>query len=491
MGLSLAEVQSMRNLIVSILMCSALLGCGGGDGGSSYTPDNSSALSDGETLARKFYVSCGIGNDLDCQSVALFVQAISYSSYSSCSSFIAGEIEGKTVMATNIHCLEGVTRDDECREKIAFSFARVGRYTSETASCGRILKVSPHNSKLDPDFAFLLLNKKIDRPNLKLSVQGVKNDENLSVIHFDTDLVRYSSTINKTDCKSVMGSTFNLAYTSETSPTLALYGCRLQHGNSGSAILNANGEVSAILQAGAADEEQIETQKMFDSSLRDYTKNVDLTLVNIATNLACIEYPEIGLVLKSGNLCQQKADSYSAQSFNGTQKEAIRKIEREMRAWVTDKNLIVFPQFNIDRTARGQKVMSISSGPLCFMPPSPNNEWLKKYKRRYWFGYSSEANELVSFKMWAVNMEVDELGRLKTSVESGEKYVSIKFNPNDLVKNGSSESSIYDSTSSFSGIQRSVDSNWLSRKVFGGLFQSRTTLSFCTEAQVREALRSQ
>lgn len=458
LGPQFANTTRMRKILLLALVCAVLSGCGDGND----RPPGPAAYGEGQALAKLSQVTCDIDDESKCISAALFVRAVSHYSNFGCSSFIAGEISGRTVMATNRHCLGDISTNKQCQEKVGFSFAKAQGYAADIAGCSRILKMSKEQNTSAPDFAFILLDRKISRPALKMTSNGVENGELYDVIHLDINHSDGSAKIRKTSCEAVMNSIIVMDYIADTSPRVALYGCGLIKGNSGSAVLNQSGEVTSILQAGAADKNRVERHQKEDSEYREITKNFDLTQSNIATNLACIDFPALGLNPIRENACQRRVDPRKID--RASLDDALKQYERESIAWLNSQDLIIAPKIKTVVHNDFPERMEISTRPFCFISPQQGS-WLRKYKRKYWFGYESTAVEKIPFLSWQITKEIDDHARPRFFISTTKRLISISFNPNDLYNNGSTKVTVQNGQ--------------------GLVSSSSLTIKFCTEADYK------
>lgn len=271
---------------------------------------------------------------IDCEflacpaSVGVLVRS-TITSAGTCTTWIAGEYEGKTVVITNRHCVEDMFN---CAEEVAVKFPR----TRETAQCLRTLRVSEFalGSKQSepnrvPDYAVLQLDRRLNEAPLPISQAGLA--PMTDSITLRKAWVQGDRWIEMREERCATGTAGLLTpdYTSALSPNISTFGCRVKGGVSGSPVLNPAGEVAAMIQIGPADQ----------ASSRAYDPRFDMSAMNqlmhgAATNLACVNSPEIGLVRSPS--CNLPADyvgtrmgDYAARLMkqNLLESEMLKRIE--------------------------------------------------------------------------------------------------------------------------------------------------------------------
>lgn len=233
---------------------------------------------------------------IDCQGgcpagVGLLVKS-SISGAGRCTTWIAGEYEGKTVVVTNKHCVQDMV---DCASEVAVSFAR----TRETAQCLRALQISEFSlgaaesePNRVPDYAVLQLDRRLSETPLPISQLGLAPmTANVTLRKAWIQGDRWVE-MREEVCATGAAGMMAPDYTSADSPNISTYGCHLKGGVSGSPVLNPSGQVAAMIQIGPGD--QASSSQKYDP--RFDMSAMDRLVHGAATNLACVNSPEIGLV---------------------------------------------------------------------------------------------------------------------------------------------------------------------------------------------------
>lgn len=218
------------------------------------------------------------------------------------------------IILTNSHCIPyGVKNnpDFSCKGKAWIMFPSAGSYKKESFDCERLLnfsKLSDNFSK-EQDYAFFKTSTKIHRPILTINTEGLKNQESYHIPRMSPidSNGRIVGLINNTKCTVYEGTYAQGLVENDQSPIKFMSDCLIIKGNSGSPVLNKNGEVVSVIQ-GHINSEIVATK------LRLNSYNVTLSSMNqlvIATNMSCVNPPSsvrtIGPVA-SQEICFDKSE---------------------------------------------------------------------------------------------------------------------------------------------------------------------------------------
>lgn len=208
---------------------------------------------------------------------------------STCTTWVAGELDGKTIVMTNKHCVENVRN---CAEDLAFRFPG----TNESAQCQKILKISEFQledrkgrSTQAPDYSIILLDRKLTAKSLPLSQEGLLARSPITIRKAWSTGNR-SVEMKEHSCETGAPSVLARNYTTPTSPNISLIGCGVKSGVSGSPILNLKGEVAAIVSLGPKTD-----GTMSPSNQGTVTTDFNPKEFAVATNISCVEYSSLGL----------------------------------------------------------------------------------------------------------------------------------------------------------------------------------------------------
>ncbi len=301
-------------------------------------------------------------------SVALLIAKESAESLTVCTaSLVTGDI-----VFTNKHCLppELMSAGSDCRGQVLIKFPETPEYRAETHDCENVEIVSPYNVLREPrqqtDFAFLRLATKTNRPRLVLDTRGIDDGEILKVIRMTPILEHMKGVISDVKCRAVQNTVVTPLFKSRLSPVVHVNDCPIVKGNSGAPLLGANGRVKGIIQQGKGDPSKAPL--------------ISKTFAR-GTNVACIEFPRIGLFGARAEECEQElSDETEMAALEELWQKQIRfeerAIEIEKRANEHARSAPPFLQWRLEselrpfeddgyETLAGGVLMSVRLDPEC------------------------------------------------------------------------------------------------------------------------------
>lgn len=437
-------------LLLTLIAALAQMGCGkkkssghsGGAGRPAEIPppqsDQFHTSNRATRFSDEFSLSCAAGI---CPAGTGVLFLSTHSSSGTCTAWIAGETEGKTVVMTNRHCVENVS---DCASEVAFRFPE----SRESAQCARILNLSPyhttrHVNTVKPlDYAVIQLDRRLSAKPLPISVQGLAPQSAISIRKAWVMGSRWAE-MREENCETGTANVVVPGYIHALSPTVTFFNCAVKGGVSGSPVLNANGQVAAMVQMGPKDQSSRLTVPGLD------TTEFDLQRMGIGSNMACVESVQLGMVASNPH-CNKDQESI-AQDFD-------KRAERELGKVAIVKAAIAeyFEFLSHDQTALfgwtvrvddGNRVKHTGSDakirlevvPDCVArADEPDNNLKRDFYSAGAFGMFSgwKTKGVVALRSpgWMAALKFDKYGAIKAKFSSGTKFARYAFVPSDLAE---------------------------------------------------------
>ncbi|MGE3262707.1 MAG: serine protease [Bacteriovoracia bacterium] len=240
-----------RSFAISLLLL-ALLGCSKQreDSPAQSLVRTIHVLNEGEanTLAKTARVRCTDSDN--CPSSVGMLTAQQGADIFTCTAFLVGE----DLAATNSHCIPSAVKlmPDLCAERVKLELPSSGEFQTESISCKTLLTVSERPNDFSPDLALIRLSKSTKRIPFAMNKQGVIPGESYTA--YKVNPVRGqpnkpSGEIMKDTCEAVGNSYAFPLYRNESDSIFVGGGCVSAPGNSGSPLLDKNGNAVGLIQA--------------------------------------------------------------------------------------------------------------------------------------------------------------------------------------------------------------------------------------------------
>ncbi len=197
--------------------------------------------------AKKGKLTCAFSGE--CEPALAMISVATSEGVSRCSGVLISEDE----VLTNDHCLgTGVETEDDCNEYVFVHFTN-----DQNRGCSKIKFRSHQQGAHSKDYAIITLDRSVkDRKPMRISKRGFSNRE--KAVIFRVQMTENNSgqeldgIQNRMICSSSHGTVVYSTANSALVPVMSFGDCPVKEGNSGSPILNSNGEVGAIVQANLA-----------------------------------------------------------------------------------------------------------------------------------------------------------------------------------------------------------------------------------------------
>ncbi|MNK08061.1 Trypsin [compost metagenome] len=297
---------------------------------------------------------------------------------------------GKDIILTNRHCIpEDIAQQGApCEGVVQAIFVKDDR-SKEIYACDKVLSIPKDYGTLSPtqerDFAFLKLKKSpTGRQPLKVATSGLVDQETLTAI---TSTPKPSSmnggpgaTLIKKTCKVHMNSMAVDGFTNGFKSVAAFKNCDIVSGNSGSAMVDQDGNLKAVAQANFLNSQNVKSTSELIIRLSEVLKNQKFA---IGTNILCIENDELKLYPKSMG-CDMGTDTYTSKiSERLFDKKALgERLTKHIDLLNEGSEFFIFKVKN-SSSADGT---SFTFEPGCIKGSKDNIPWLTKYEKKALLG---------------------------------------------------------------------------------------------------------
>jgi len=210
-----------------------------------------------------------------------------------CTSFLISP----TLAITNSHCVPNEVRlnTQSSSQTMKLIFPATPLFESQSVMVSEVVKYSTIAGsgaavvgKL-PDYALLKLATPVNRQILSLSNEGVPDNFALTLYRVSpTSNTAIEGELQVDQCESMMNSAVQPSYNNDFTSVISFSGCELEHGNSGSPLLDSKGTVRAILQSNVDDDTRAELTRV-----KEVLSIPKLDFLNIGTNAACMDLPGV------------------------------------------------------------------------------------------------------------------------------------------------------------------------------------------------------
>lgn len=282
----------MKKIILTFVICSLGIACGkkinnskSGSGGGGDRDDRNDHISD--TL-RKFIQkqSHECSDELTCNESVAKLVVVDRQNVKYCT----GTLVGPDVILTSSSCLPKSLRVPSlnCKANVFAIFPGTTFHKKEIVNCEHIVS-SDTNESGDPalwksDFAFIKLDRRVNRKKINISRKGLKEDipYRSYKVDYENDYDSYQKFVY---CYPVYNSYANPFSTDRYSPIVSVRECENLIGNSGAPIIDFSGNLVGIFSG------------KLDKGVSSYISNSNLMIEPMApihhiANTACVKLPK-------------------------------------------------------------------------------------------------------------------------------------------------------------------------------------------------------
>lgn len=358
------DTYRVFSAILLLSLSIVLTGCGHNNVESELGDAKGQRIADNKVDAKEsfsnFSIQCDDQDNCSQSSAAILVYNSDRSAVDVCTAFL---IDRDKIM-TNSHCVKHFKPGSNCTASMKVIFPA---NKQEIAYCKSVIKKG--DLKKDLDYAVIKLDRRLNRKALKVSAEGLVDGDLYSMesVHVTNSL--NARMIRQAKCKAVQNSMAYPNYRTGKSAHVILGDCETQHGYSGSAIVNSNGEVVAI-------NSNVLEINDFNLRMNPKTKYIeaDQQLAYVkAENLHCVLAPGINESIT--DICKAELPIRKRKTTGAAGLE--RKYALEKRIYETNeayKNLHFTTKFEFSEISPDNIVTLV---PTCIKDPAI---WESEYK---------------------------------------------------------------------------------------------------------------
>lgn len=332
-----------------------------------------------------------------------------------CTGFLIAE----DIVATNSHCLPDYLKSSivQCDSKIAIRFmdSSDSSKNKNIFGCKEILDYSEIKT-FSPDYVFFKIEKTGRKPFI-IHKDGLKDNEIVSVAKINPLSFEKGGKLEIEECRVVLNSLLNFKSTSAWSRTGVILECDGIKGNSGSPILNNNGNVIGILQSKMLTQHFQIVKDAFKRFNLELPKNIKPHV--LFTSFSCIDDPVNGLEKAPECLSAEKLHIVDAIGFENEKNSD--NIQMLYNNWKEDLPSIFIYDLKMDATETGMHALA---HPICVKPKDKfyqYDDYVKTYDINSIFSYRAINLEYPHGIVLKINLNVDEYYRLKSEFEFKEE----------------------------------------------------------------------
>lgn len=359
--------------------------------------------------------------------------------------FCTGVLIGKDLIVTSSNCLERNTKlpNISCVNSVFAVFPESSDQEQVSAMCDSVVSSNIIDESVDPslwrnDFAFIRLQKSVDREPVKISRKGMKEGQVLTSIKVDY-LDDQLGSLETSACSPLYNSYANPFSNHWSSPMVPVVDCEFSEGNLGAPLFNKKGELVSLISAkmDPALTSTIMDQNMLEEGVApiQHTSNFACARVPLASEKDFVPNLECYKSIDYSRLDRLRGDILSSKKVH---RKNIEKIREELEA----KNK--YFEWNVDfvSSEKGMTHEAHYGAPKCF---TGIEEWLPEFSRTrfgtltvYGYGFIN-----LRHNAYTLRTKLNRYLKPVSSLSIGEsKLYKVEFNPADAYFSGKTEVSV-------------------------------------------------
>ena len=304
-------------------------------------------------------VSCENTDSARCSpSVGMLITLEKSTDIFQCTAFLIAP----NIAVTNSHCIPQDLKSthSNCTDRMWLYFPNVGELKEQRSECSEVLfaskiqEDSTEVSDVSPDYAVLRLKQSITRPFLKLSRDGFKDQGIYQIMKMNPhNGFSIGGLIVNDQCTAIHNSHVIPHSSANESLNMTLADCTIEHGNSGSPLIDADGNVVGILQLKFSVGPKFNVLDLNPSYPSNYT---ELATLGGGTGFSCLDFrSELQASGLDASKCRsiespiQSPEAEKKAVFSAQIKESLnREVDALSRhfKWIFENDSTVNPSVN-------------------------------------------------------------------------------------------------------------------------------------------------
>jgi hypothetical protein len=403
------------------------------------------SLSEAQTLASQAVAHCTDASQ--CSPAVGMLVSTSSSSAVQCTAFLISS----NIVATNSHCIPDDLKaaGSACQERIALIFPEVGNYPAVKTGCTQVISASTIDSTFkNPDYAFVRLDANVSRPILQITHSGLADNGIYQLDKIDP----YQGNgipegyLHQVQCKAIYGSLVTGGAASAQAPVMAMGDCAVVEGNSGSPLIDSNGNVPAVIFA-TINDATLTTLLSKDSNSGADQLDDSFAALGLATDYSCLSVPTDAADSDAlPAACQTPVNSTANAATSGITAEASAEIQKDFNAaapslppsmqWTTaliqGKEVNELGLFESDPNA-----ILVIAVPKCI---ADKDSFLASEERKWFGNYDQKSVKSISLPIWSIDVGLNRYAQIGYRIEEAaagiESSMMIQFDPQQVYKQG-------------------------------------------------------
>lgn len=238
-------------------------------------------------------------DDSDCPGFVAKLAFHSSANFEYTAGVCSGTLVDGQYIITNEHCIPAELHEgDSCGGQIKAIFPSTDEYEKEEAECAKVEKILSRN--LDIDIAVIKLNRIVERgPTPAMNPDSLQEGDMITAYTMDPFFGGSMGFIKKKTCEISLQNVFSV-YKNSKNKKLYMDGedCEIIGGNSGTSMLDSNGNIVGVIHSG------LDSESIYERGQDKYnfTSSIVETQIAMGANISCLVSPENSCINNSQDM---------------------------------------------------------------------------------------------------------------------------------------------------------------------------------------------